>query len=153
MAAFSNKYVILACRFILGIVFILASIDKIAAPEAFAASIQAYRILPLPVVNIAALVIPWTELICGLFLLGGILVRPSSFLLSSLLMVFIAAIFTALLRGLKIDCGCFGTAHISPVSWMRILEDIGLLSLGVVIFLYPLDWPSFGRNPASRADE
>ena len=149
MAAFSNKYVIFACRLILGIVFILASIDKIAVPEAFAISVHAYRILPLPVVNIAALVIPWTELICGLFLLGGILVRPSSFVLSSLLLVFIGAIFTALLRGMNIDCGCFGAAHSSPVSWMRILEDIGLLWLGVVIFLYPLDWPSFGRKPAS----
>ena len=123
-------------RFILGIVFILASIEKIPQPELFALNIEAYKIIPLFLVNIAALVIPWVELICGIFLIAGINTRSSSFMLSLLSIIFILLIISALARGLKIDCGCFGSENSSPVSWIRVLEDIGLLILGIYIFIF-----------------
>src|ERR1043165_8259056 len=107
----SNKYLVFVVRFFLGIVFIVASIDIITAPDAFAASIVGYQLVPYPIINIFALVIPWVELFCGIFLIAGVHVRGSSVLVSALLGVFAVAIVTALLRGLKIDCGCFGKEH------------------------------------------
>ncbi len=132
---FSNKYLLLFSRIILGVVFIFASIEKIAFPELFALNVQAYKILPTSLVNITALIVPWMELICGIFLISGVFVRSSSVILSGLLVVFIILIFSALLRGLKIDCGCFGSTS-TPVSWIRIIEDIGLLILGFHIFYF-----------------
>lgn len=132
---FSNKYLLILSRFILGVVFIVASIEKIAFPELFALNIQAYKILPTSLVNISALIIPWMELICGIFLISGVFVGSSSVILSGLLVVFIILLFSALIRGLKIDCGCFGSAP-SPVSWMRIVEDVGFLFLGFHIFYF-----------------
>ena len=131
---FSNKYFLLLSRLLLGVVFIIASIDKISAPEVFALNVQAYKLLPVFLVNLAALIIPWVELVCGIFLIGGNYIRSSSLLLSGLCLVFIIALTAALSRGLKIDCGCFGPEHNSPVSWMRVIEDICLLVLGVNIF-------------------
>ena len=131
----TNKYLVLAARCVLGVVFIIASIDKIAAPDAFAASIEAYKLTPYVFINILSIVIPWMELCCGIFLIGGVYMRGSSMLLSLLLSVFIIAIMTALLRGLKIDCGCFGKEHATPVSWMKVVEDIGLFILGVYLFI------------------
>lgn len=144
----ANKYVILASRLILGMVFIVASIDKIAMPEAFAASIQAYDLMPMGIINVLALLLPWAELLCGIFLVTGMLVRSSSVIVSLLLCVFVAAMVSALSRDLTIDCGCFGKAYASPVSWTRVLEDAGLLILGIHLFFFP--YPRFSiENIAS----
>src|ERR1041385_5150781 len=138
MKAFvSSKYLVLVSRIILGIVFILASIEKISAPEAFASAVQAYKLIPFSMVNFFALVIPWLELLCGLFLVAGIFVRASAGLLSLLLVLFMMGIVSAILRQLNIDCGCFGSAHASPVGWVRVLEDAGLFLLGVHLYSFP----------------
>jgi putative oxidoreductase len=129
-----HKTLVRVARYILGLVFIVASVEKIAIPELFAANIQAYQVMPVMVINLIALVIPWMELLCGIFLLGGVFVRSSSLLLSLLLGMFICLITLAILRGLKIDCGCFGSSHESLVGWTRVLEDIGLLVIGLFIF-------------------
>lgn len=133
----SNYYVVFLSRCVLGTVFIVASLDKIAIPESFASAVEAYRLLPLFVINFFALIIPWMELICGLFLVSGLFIRASSLLLSSLLMLFILAIIIAILRNLSIDCGCFGSAHSTPIGWMKVLEDIGLFLLGLHVFWFP----------------
>jgi uncharacterized membrane protein YphA (DoxX/SURF4 family) len=135
MNLLSNKYLLLAARCILGIVFVFAAIEKIAAPEAFAISVEAYRILPLPVINIFALLVPWLELLCGLFLMAGHHLRGSSLVASILLAGFTLAILSAMARGLTIDCGCFGAAYQTPVTWTRVLEDLGLVILGGYVFL------------------
>jgi len=135
----SNKYLLLAARLIVGTVFIIASIDKIYVPEAFAESIHAYRLVPDPTVNILALILPWLELLCGVFLLGGVKVRPSALLSLALFAVFAVAIVSALARGLTIDCGCFGMEHAAPVSWGKVLEDIGLMILCLLLLVKPAD--------------
>ena len=132
----SNKYFLLCSRLVLGVVFVVASIDKIAYPDAFGASIEAYRLIPLVLVNIIALMIPWLELVCGIFLVSGVLTKGSSTVATSLLGVFTLAIISAILRELKIDCGCFGKEHSTPVGWMRVAEDVGLLLLGIHVMIY-----------------
>jgi putative oxidoreductase len=136
-----NKYVILAARIVVGAVFVVASIDKIASPDAFAANVLAYGILPYPLVNLFAVVVPWIELVCGVFLVSGVLVRSTSAMLSFLLACFVAAMIAALLQELKIDCGCFGKEHATPVSWWRVGEDAGLMLLSVYLFFFP--YPRF----------
>jgi uncharacterized membrane protein YphA (DoxX/SURF4 family) len=130
-----HKYTIFLSRTILGLVFVIASVDKIAMPELFAANVHAYGIIPFSLVNIFALIIPWVELLCGLFLLGGFRLRPSATWLALLNVVFIIAISSAIFRGLEINCGCFGAAKSSIVGWDRVVEDIGLLLLCVHLFL------------------
>jgi len=132
----SSKYILLLSRFLLGMVFIAASVEKIALPEIFAVNVQAYQILPLSIVNLVALIIPWIELLCGVFLISGTFVRSSSFLLSALLSLFIIMLISAIMRGLIIDCGCFGASSDSKVGWLRVIEDIGLLLLGVHIISF-----------------
>jgi putative oxidoreductase len=137
----SNKYLILISRIILGVVFIIASVEKIASPDAFAASIQAYNIAPVAVVNLSALVLAWLELLCGVFILSGVLVRSSAAIVTFLIGVFVAAMLAAMARGLQIDCGCFGTHHATPLGWARILEDAALLIPGIHLIAYP--YPEF----------
>ena len=130
----THPYLVLIVRCFLGAVFIVAAIEKIAIPETFAISVEAYKLIPTQLINIFALIIPWMELVCGLFLVAGVLARASAALLSALLSVFIVALISALLRELKIDCGCFGLAHATPVGWGKVLEDVGLLILASYIY-------------------
>lgn len=130
---FSNPYLILLCRLVLGSVFIIAAIDKIVAPDAFAENIYAYGLVPYPFINLFALILPWLELLCGIFLISGMLIRPSAAILSLLLLIFAVAIIIVLSRHLNIDCGCFGKEHATPVSPEKVMEDIGLLVLGILI--------------------
>jgi putative oxidoreductase len=132
----SNKYLLFFSRLCVGLVFIVASIEKIAIPEMFAVNIEAYQILPLSLINMTALIIPWLELLCGIFLISGFFLRSGSFISSALLIAFIFLLSSAILRGLEIDCGCFGVAGESRVSWMRVIEDLFLLILCAHIFSY-----------------
>lgn len=133
---FGNKYLLLISRILLAFVFIFAGIEKIADPAGFSDSIDNYRLLPLFSVNIFAIILPWIEFIAGLFLLFGIKVRENSFIISVLLGIFIIAIFISLLRGLNIDCGCFGTVNGSKVGVYKIVEDLILLALGYLLIKF-----------------
>jgi len=134
----SNPYLLLCSRSILGVVFVVAAIDKIVAPDAFAESVYAYGLVPYAMINLFALIIPWLELVCGVFLVAGVRLRSCASLVSMLLLFFIIAIIIALVRNLNIDCGCFGRDHATPISWMKVLEDTGLFLLGVHIIFFDI---------------
>ena len=133
-----NKYLGLIFRLILGAIFLIASLDKISSPGDFASSIRNYRIMPLSSVNIMAIIMPWLEFFCGLFLIFGIFVRTSALLISYMLIVFLIAIGSAIFRGLDIDCGCFKNIAIAgKVGWRKFFEDVVMLLMGIQIFLFP----------------
>ena len=118
----------------LGAIFVAAALPKIADPPSFAHMVYNYRILPSPLINITALVMPWLELLCGLALILGVWVRPARNLIALMLVVFIVAISINLLRDNAIDCGCFDTSaagktHDERIKdmWIVILRDIGML--------------------------
>ena len=116
----------LCAHLILGAVFIFASIDKIAHPEAFAKAVYDYQILPDFLINITAIILPWLELILGLFLITGLFREGSVCIVTFLLVIFLAAMIFNLARGLDIHCGCFSTstggANTAPMVWY-VLRD------------------------------
>ena len=90
MIEFMKKYnVPLLARFILGAVFIYASLDKIADPIAFSDNIDNYHISPISINNLAALILPWIEVIIGLSLITGVFLDGASILTIGLLVFFI----------------------------------------------------------------
>ena len=130
-----NKYFVLICRIILGAVFIYASVDKIINPEAFAAILSNYKLLPDFFIYAPALLLPWIELVAGSFLIAGIFIRGSSFILNGLLIVFIIAITINLARGINFDCGCFSTLTGTGSNvYFLLLRDLLLLIPGSVVF-------------------
>ena len=115
--------------------FVYASIDKISSPTYFAGTIQNYQIIPEFLLNIVAITLPWLELICGVLILAGVWHRSAAFITSLLMIIFIIAILSAILRGLDIECGCFGSG--TSADWMRIIEDLFLLVISLQIVFYP----------------
>jgi len=129
-----------AVRIILGFLFIYTSLDKILDPPKFAAVIYNYRILPVELINICAIVVPWIEALIGVTLLLGIWVESSALLLSGITAVFIILIISAIVRGLNIECGCFSLdAEGSLVSWKRVIEDVFILVGGIYLLVYHRD--------------
>ena len=49
---------VLICRLVVGVVFIYASLDKLAHPQAFAEAISHYRIVPYPLLHLSAHLLP-----------------------------------------------------------------------------------------------
>jgi uncharacterized membrane protein YphA (DoxX/SURF4 family) len=132
----NNKYLLLIIRLVLGFVFIYAAITKISDPEGFSQAIYNYKLLPLFMVNIFAIILPWIELSAGVLLVFGISVKENSAIISGLLIVFILAVLISLFRGLDINCGCFGTVNGSEVGLQKILENIGLLVSSLILIKF-----------------
>ena len=132
----NNKYLLLIIRLFLGFVFVYAAVTKISEPEGFSQAIYNYKLLPIFLVNILAIILPWIELTAGVLLIFGISVKENSAILNGLLIIFIIAIVISLFRGLDINCGCFGTVDGSKVGLIKILENIGLLILGYLLIKF-----------------
>jgi len=99
----------LGLRFYLGGVFLYACFHKIMDPAEFALSIASYQILPLSLVNIFAVTLPWIELFAGLGIILGFRTRENSLLITGMMVMFISVIAYALSQELAVDCGCFAS--------------------------------------------
>ncbi len=129
-----NKYILLFFRLAVGGVFIWAGLLKIFDPLDFAQNIANYRIFSQTVSLFLALIIPWIEVICGLLLVLGIFRETASFMISGSLVVFLVLIIVTLIRGLDIECGCFGNLS-RRVDYKLFLTDVVLLFFSLNIFL------------------
>lgn len=103
-----------------GIFFYAGSI-KIAHPESFALDIYNYKVLPLALVNLSALILPFLEILCALGLLFRFSAKASNHFLVLIMLVFLIASIQAWLRGLNIQCGCFGkgSTTVGPITFLR----------------------------------
>jgi uncharacterized membrane protein YphA (DoxX/SURF4 family) len=129
--------VITLLRVALGLVFIVASLDKIQHPESFATNIANYRLLPYRLINVSAIVLPWIEIVTGTLLVLGVWIRAAGIMTCGMLVMFIAAISQALLRDLDISCGCFSTdpADHRMTRW-TLYWNLIWLGWGIIIVCY-----------------
>jgi uncharacterized membrane protein YphA (DoxX/SURF4 family) len=122
-------------RLTLGTVFVLASLDKIAYPAAFARIIHNYQILPDPLINLTAIILPWLELIIGLCLICGLWLSGAVAIANLLLAAFFGALLFNIARGLDVECGCFTTQLTGkPTMVWYLVRDGGFLLLGGLLF-------------------
>jgi len=134
----ANEFNILTARVFLGSLLLIASIDKIADPLAFARSIEDYQILSGPVVMVIATVLPWIELICGMAMVFGLLIPGAALLSGALLFVFTLAVLSALFRGLDISCGCFSQDPAAArIGWAKVGENVILTAVSAYLYFSP----------------
>ena len=126
-------------RIILGVVFIYASYPKILDPIAFSENIHNFHFTPTAIENLVALIIPWMELIVGVFLIIGVFLEGSVSITISMLVFFIIILSQAVFRGIDVHCGCFKTEADVGVTDLRfelirhIVEDFILLGMAFVV--------------------
>jgi len=115
--------------------YIYASFYKIIEPATFAKSIWYYHMVPGDLINLVALILPWLELICGLALIVGVFYRGAVLWANLMLVMFIIALTSTIVRGLDIDCGCFkaGASATGP-AWNALTFDLVALLFGLQLW-------------------
>ena len=127
-----NNLLTMLVRLAVGITFICASYYKVVDPGAFAKSIWFYHLVPGSLINIIAIVLPWVEMICGLGIIFGFSYRGSVVVANVMMLVFILALGSAIVRGISLDCGCFKAAASSTNSaWKTLWFDLVLMLLAL----------------------
>jgi protein-disulfide isomerase/uncharacterized membrane protein YphA (DoxX/SURF4 family) len=121
-----------AARLLLAGTWAWAAVAKMGDPAASVRAVRAYRILPEWLAQGVGYGLPFLELGLAVLLLIGLATRAAAVLSAALLVVFLAGIVSAAVRGLQIECGCFGGggqlgAGQSTAYTGEILRDTGLL--------------------------
>jgi putative oxidoreductase len=142
----------LAFRLAAGALLIYASYDKLLDPQPFADAIDDYRILPLALVHLTAVTLPWVELVAGFCLIAGLATSGAGLVTAALAVVYAGALSSALVRGLEIGCGCFAAGSNAPLTWSDLWLRLALLAAGVQIAVtaHAIDWPLCTLNRAAR---
>lgn len=108
-----------AVRLLLGLVFLVAAYEKILQPLDFAQTVDNYRLVPSWAVNAVALILPWLEAVVGVCLMAGLWLPGALSVATGLLGIFLTAVVFNIVRGLDVDCGCFGSGGSSGMSSMK----------------------------------
>ncbi len=119
------RLLLLACRLSVGVLFVYAAATKLPDMAAFAVDVANYRVVPPALVPLAAAALVGVELVAGTALVVGLWARPAAILASLMLALFAAALAQALLRGIDLECGCFGVP--GRATWLTVLRDAGFL--------------------------
>jgi uncharacterized membrane protein YphA (DoxX/SURF4 family) len=118
---------------LLGFVFISSGFDKIRFPYQFLSSIYDYELTGPKLGEIAAMIIPWIELVLGICLVSKLFIGGTLFISSILLVIFVFVKASALHRGLDISCGCFSLAEITSNS-INYTSLIGTILIMIMCF-------------------
>lgn len=151
----------LVCRVVVGAVLFYAGLLKLFDMASLADHIENFRILPLSLVDLFALLLPQNtaeflvsevnlslvnlfaillpplEIITGLCLMTGYKTNGSLFIATALFVVFGIAVESAILRDLDIACGCFGTSDAELVGLKVLYRDMALLLATIPVWLTP----------------
>lgn len=131
----------LLARLILGVVLLVAGGLKVTSPPASALAVRAFQILPYDIAGYVGYALPVVEILIGLLLIAGLLTRLSAMAGGLLMVVFMVGIASAWMRGLSIDCGCFGGGGTIGASETQygadLLRDAALVACGVWLVVRP----------------
>ena len=98
-------------QLLIGIIFFYASIGKLLDIKNFADAISKYDILPFILVKPFAVIMPIIEMLIGTFMILNVMPKISLITASAMLIIFVIAILSAIIRGINIDCGCFSNIY------------------------------------------
>lgn len=146
---------------IVGGIWIVAGALKLPDPAASVRAVRAYDLLPEAIVPATGYLLPVLEVVVGLCLVLGLLVRVNALISALLFAAFIVGISAAWARGLSIDCGCFGGGGAQAGAedkypW-EIARDAALLLVSLALAWRPrsrlaLDTWLFGLPVRSREE-
>lgn len=134
----SDPRVSVLCRLLVGVAFIWAGTVKMLDPAAFEEGLVNYRLIPAGLIPALAVTLPPTEVLLGLCLIVGFLSRGAALLATGMLGVFTIAIVQAILRGIDVECGCFGAGSDAAASmgWPEVVRDLALLGAALHVLFW-----------------
>jgi protein-disulfide isomerase len=129
-------------RLALGAVWLWAGWAKLTDPRGFVQAVRAYDATPEWLSKGIGYGLPILEVCLAALLIAGVITRVAAAVSAGLLFVFLIGIVQAAVRGLWLECGCFGgggpTSQGSTTYTLDILRDVGLLLLAVYLIIWPM---------------
>ncbi len=129
-----KRWLLIAGRLIIAVIFLYAGYEKVREPWLqFAVSVESFKLAPDTWIEPIARILPWCEIALGISLLPGIFSRWFSLIATLLLGFFLFIGIRAAVKGLNVDCGCFGAGHSGAIDATWFAEHIGMLALGLAV--------------------
>jgi uncharacterized membrane protein YphA (DoxX/SURF4 family) len=125
--------VTLLVRVLVGALFIAAGAAKVGHFNDLAAAIAGFRILPEPVIGPLAVVLPFFEIGLGLYLVAGLFTRAAASVGAVQLVIYAAAIASAVIRHIPANCGCFGSQDTAKADWPHVAADLALAAVCALV--------------------
>ncbi len=138
-AAISN-WLVRICILLLALLFLAAGLAKIMAADDFVLAVWNFQLLSWQASLWVARILPWFEIVLGLWLLIPWQPTIARLLTCLLLIIFSAALVSAMARGLDIGCGCFGP-QASPSAQQDLIIALGrnVVLIAMAIFTIVAD--------------
>jgi hypothetical protein len=132
-----------------GLVFLGAAVPKVLHPYRFFELVAEYNILSLQRTALVSAAVPWTEFILGVLLLTRTLTNAALLTSTMLLVCFMLAQVSVLVRGLTVSCGCFSTQASSSdlVGAGSLVRTCALFVVSMVALYLNLRETSSRRSP------
>jgi putative oxidoreductase len=113
---------------------------KSLTPQDFVFAIKGFQLgLPEPVMVLLAFVIAWLELLAGLMLIAGWKARSAGLVVVVLMAGFAAGIASLMVRGLDVNCPCFGAIKLfctGPMGACHLVRNTGFALAGVWVVVF-----------------
>ena len=121
---------IVVASLVLGAVFVVSGVTKIAAPSQWRAQ-SAELGVPAPI----ATVVPFLELAVGALLVAQLARSIAALVGAVMLIAFTVLLIVRLAQGRHPPCACFGALTTKPIGWGNVVRNAVFLVLaGVVAF-------------------
>ena len=125
----------LLLRVAIAVLFLFAAITKLIDPSLFAQQIANYQLTPWLATAVLSVFFPALELCVGISLLLGRWESGALVWVAVLLTIFSGALLSAIVRGLSIDCGCFGRSIENTGTLWPLIRNLVLLAVTGFLWL------------------
>ena len=115
---------------LLGAVFVVAGVAKIAAQEQWRSQ-SADLGVPVAI----ALVMPFVEIVVGALLVGHIARREVALFAAALLVAFTILLVVRLMQGRRPPCACFGAWTTKPIGWGNVVRNVAFIAVATALAL------------------
>lgn len=131
----------LVVRAIVGGLFVAAGVAKLSATTHWRqAWLASYQLVPTMLVRPVAWGVPLSELVVGIVLVVSAFGRAGAVAAAAVLLVVTVAVISALMRGLRVSCGCFGTLG-DLISWRIVARNLVLIAALTSLAVHGLTGP------------
>jgi len=143
MNAERTQWLSTVVRVALAGIMLWAGVAKLFDPRQAVLAVRAYQLVPSWADTVVGVGLPIIEVTVGLLLLLGLGTRLAATVTGGLMILFIVGVASAWIRGLSIDCGCFGGGGIVPSPGkdlryvLEILRDTGFLLMAAWLVRFP----------------
>jgi hypothetical protein len=130
----------------LAAVLFWSSVEHLKNPFAFLTNVLRYRLVSGDVAAVVAMALPVVQAVLAGMLVFGAGLRTALLGTALLLSGFSAVQTSALVRDLKIACGCFGAGNETPITWSSISAVTGMACVAGIAAITSRRGSSAGRS-------